>query len=154
MKPNTLGAVLALSALALAGCDRGHMVNSGVCADFTAANHGQTAAGALASTDAAAPAVDCLQRWAYSLAGARDEADVVADAVVAACAAPMARWGQSALSQSQGEGGVSLTTGQSTNPLAEHSAFARGRAVLYVVAARAGRCAPPPMANGTPAGLN
>jgi hypothetical protein len=154
MKTNTLGAYLALAALGLAGCDgREHMVNGGVCADFKAAAHGPQGA-ALPSTDAAAPVDDCLQRWAYSLAGGRDEADVVADAVVAACAAPLARWGQAALGQSQGEGGVSLTTGQPTNPLAEHSAFARGRAVFYVAAARAGHCAPPPMANGAPAGLS
>lgn len=152
MKPNTLSALLALSALGLAGCgDHGRMVNSGVCVDFKATTHSPL--GAIPSSDAAGPVDDCLQRWAYSLAGAKDEADVVADAVVAACAAPLSRWGQAALSQPQGEGGVSLTTGQPTNPLAEHSAFARGRAAFYVVAARAGHCAPPPMTNGAPAGL-
>jgi hypothetical protein len=150
MKPNTLGAAVALAALSLAACDQRTPVNSGLCANFRTTG-GQT--GAPAVTDsAAAPADECLRRWAYSLAGSRDEADVVADAVVSACAGPLARWAQAALAQPQGEQGLSLTTGQPTNPLAEHSAFARGRATLYVVEARAGRCAPPPVSNGLPAG--
>jgi hypothetical protein len=37
--------------------------------------------------------------------------------------------------------------------LAEHSAFAQGRALLYVVQARAGRCKAPPIENGAPTGL-
>ena len=51
-----------------------------------------------------------------------------------------------------GEQAVSLTTGEATNPMAEHSAFAQGRALLYVVQARAGHCAPPPAVNGAPTG--
>lgn len=152
MKPNTLGA-LALAALALTGCQwRGHMANSGICANFRTTN-GSIGAPAVTDT-AAAPVDECLRRWAYSLAGSRDEADVVADAVTAACAGALARWGQAALAQPQGEGGLSLTTGQPTNALAEHSAFAHGRATLYVVEARAGQCEPPPTTNGLPAGVS
>jgi hypothetical protein len=134
------------------------MVNSNICADFRATNTAQTGVPPTATTDAATPVDDCLRRWAYSLAGARDNADVVADATVTACAAPLTRWNQAGLTQQAQDSangpveGLSITTGQPTNPLAEHSAFARGRALFYVVQARAGRCAPPPVNNGVPAG--
>jgi hypothetical protein len=67
----------------------------------------------------------------------------------------LSRWNQASLGQSanSGEQALSLTTGQPTNPLAEHSAFAQGRALFYVVQARAGRCSPPPAKNGVPEGL-
>jgi hypothetical protein len=131
------------------------MVNAKICADFKLANTAQP--GTLA-TDAATPVNECLRRWAYSLAGARDRADVVADATIAACGAALTRWNQAGLAQdAQANAGgpveaLSLTTGQPTNALAEHSAFARGQALFYVVQARAGRCAPPPVVNGVPTG--
>jgi hypothetical protein len=150
MTRNTVASVLAFAALGLTACDEHeHMVNTGICADFKT-----TQAAAPGMNDAAAPVDDCLRRWAYSLAGARDPADVVAQAAVAACGPALGRWSQATLNQQVPAGGegLSLTTGQPTNPLAEHSAFANGRALLYVVQARAGRCAPPPTTNGVPAG--
>ncbi len=138
--------------MGLTACDdHGRLAaNTKICANFQPAS-GQAAAPAL--SDAAAPVDECLRRWAYSLASSRDTADVVADATVSACGSALTRWSQAALAQPQGGEGLSLTTGQPTNPLAEHSAFARGRAVFYVVQARAGHCAPPPAANGAPTGV-
>jgi hypothetical protein len=146
-------AVLALAALGLAACeDRDHdgMANPKICADF------KTAPGAMAASDPATPVDECTRRWAYSLAGSRDSAEAVAEAVVAACAPVLSKWNQASLGQAApggGEQALSLTTGQPTNPLAEHSAFAQGRALLYVVQARAGRCKAPPVKNGAPEGL-
>jgi len=154
MNRNTLTGALALAAMGLSACGGHgeHMINSKICADFKTSNTTQTGASSLAVTDAASPVDDCLRRWAYSLAGARDHADVVADATVAACTAALGRWNQAGLGQSGQVEALSLTTGQPTNALAEHNAFAHGRALLYVVQARAGRCAPPPTTNGVPTG--
>jgi hypothetical protein len=157
MNRNTLTGALALAAVGLTACGGHgeHMVNSRICADFKTTSTTQTGAPALAAPDAAAPVDDCVRRWAYSLAGARDHADVVADAAVAACGGALTRWNQTGLTQDSQSGPVqalSLTTGQPTNAMAEHSAFAHARALLYVVEARAGRCAPPPTTNGVPTG--
>jgi hypothetical protein len=155
MKTNAYAA-LVLATAALAGCGDHRMINSAMCADFKSTSAGKVNA-PLPTSDAAGPVDDCLRRWAYSLAGSRDEADTVADATVAACSAQLSHWGQATVGARSGEqgdagaDGVSLTTGQPTNPLAEHATFARGRAVLYVVQARAGRCAPPAVVNGAPA---
>jgi hypothetical protein len=151
-------AILALAASALTACEDngGSMVNSRICADFRA-----PAAGAPAvSVDAATPVDNCVRRWAYSLAGAHDTATLVANAAVAACEPALTRWNQEALNQQQTpdvQGGgpaetMSIDTGQPTNALAEHNAFAQRQALLYVVEARAGRCRPPPMVKGVPAG--
>lgn len=160
MKRNTLTAALALAAMGLSACgDHGdRMVNSKICADFKTASASRTGAPPIASTDAAGPVDECVRRWAYSLAGGRDSADVVADATVAACAAALTHWNQAGLTQQAQDNAngpvqaLSITTGEPTNALAEHSAFAHGRALLYVVQARAGRCAPPPADNGVPTG--
>ena len=144
-------AALAIAALGLAACEDRHeaMANPKICADF------KTNPGASAAADPSTPVEECARRWAYSLAGSKDSAEVVADAVVAACAPARGKWNQASLGQTApgAEQARSLTTGQPTNPLAEHNAFAQGRALLYVVAARAGRCKPPPVSNGVPAGL-
>ena len=141
--------VAALAGLGLAGCsDHDELrANRGVCADFKAQ--------ARAAADGAAPVDECVRRWAYSLASAEDDAVTVADATVAACSGALSRWNQQALAQPPpaGEESLSITTGQPTNPLAEHAAFAQNQALLYVVQARAGRCAPPPMKDGAPEGL-
>lgn len=147
-------AVLALAALGLAACENGRetMSNPKICADF----RNNAGPGVTAAADPSTPVDECARRWAYSLAGSRDGAEIVADAVVAACAPALSRWNQASLGQAApaaGEQALSLTTGQPTNPLAEHSAFAQGRALFYVVQARAGRCKPPPVTNGVPAGL-
>ena len=159
MNRNLITAVLGLGALALSACSDHHepMVNAKICANFKTANTSQTGVPALpAAADAATPVDECVRRWAYSLAGARDTAEVVADASVAACAAALTRWNQGVLNQqANGDGasqGLSITTGLPTNPISEHGNFARGRALFYVVQARAGRCAPPPVVNGVPAG--
>ena len=165
MKRSTLIAALGVAALGLSACDDNHEaggpVNSKICADFKTTNT-STNAPAPAATDAATPVDECLRRWAYSLAGARDNADVVGDAVVAACGPTLSRWNQSILGQPAGasgagagpgpEQGVSLVTGQPTSPLMEHNTYAHTRALFYVIEARAGRCAPPPVNNGVPVG--
>jgi hypothetical protein len=157
MNPHMLGAALALAAVGLSACGDhdGRRVNANICADFKTAATAQAGAPA---ADAASPVDECVRRWAYSLAGGRDSADVVAEATVAACGGALTRWNQAGLQQGQaGADGpvqaISLSTGEPTNVLAEHAAFARGRALLYVVEARAGRCAPPPVVNGVPAGV-
>lgn len=148
---------LALAAIALSGCEDnggGYAVNSKLCPDFRV-----PAAGAPAGpTDAATPVDDCVRRWAFSLAGSRDEAQAVADAAMAACAAALTRWNQASLNQPTQDAtgapteSVSLDTGQPTNALTEHNAFAQRQALLYVVEARAGHCRPPPVVKGVPAG--
>ena len=145
-------AVLCVAALSLSACERGQMASNGkICIDFK-----QTKAPLSAGGSEGASAVDqCVQRWAYSLAPSQDEADIVADAAAAACDAQLSRWNQATLAQPAGDvEAASLTTGQPTTPLAEHNAFTRARALFYVVQARAGRCAPPPVVNGAPEGVS
>jgi len=156
-----------LAALGLAGCNdnRGGGGVSGVCKPFTTAN-AQTAAPPAATTlpgaappanapaDPAATLDDCLHRWGYTLAASSDPANFVADATLAACGSQLASWNQQTLTSGAGGGAPnggaveapSLMNGQNTNPLAEHYSFAQGRALFYVVQARAGKCAPPPAA--------
>ncbi|HEY0436121.1 MAG TPA: hypothetical protein VGC92_05745 [Phenylobacterium sp.] len=165
----TLAAGAAL--LALAGCDGARTSSAGgggnsLCTPFATA---QAATPASPPTSVGAPPTaapiadpgagldDCLHRWAYALAASSDGADHVARAALAACGPALARWNQQTAS-STGDGGPpiqapSLITGELTSPLGEHLNFAQGRALLYVVQARAGKCAAPPMANGVPAGL-
>lgn len=145
-------AALVLATVGLVACEDRHdaMANPKICADF------KTNPGATAAADPSTPVEECARRWAYSLAGSRDNAEVVAEAVVAACAPALSKWNQASLGQAApgaGEQALSLSTGEPTNPLAEHSAFLRGRALLNVVQARAGHCKPPPVNNGQPAGL-
>ena len=152
MNPKTAATLAVLSAFGLTACDNAaRMANAGICANFKTAGTANGAPVTTATNDAATPVDDCVRRWAYSLAGSTDTADVVADAAVVACGSTVSRWNQAALAQPSSGQGVSLVTGLPSNPLSEHSAFARGRAVLYVVEARAGRCAPPQVINGAPA---
>ena len=173
MRGRIIGAGLGLIALGLAGCNQTGepAANKGLCYDFKSARTANAAnpltapAANLPATTAAAPAAnaaadesaqidDCLRRWAYSLAPGRDNAEIVAGAAVAACGGVLARWNEQALGQGGGgEQAPSITTGQPTTPLEAHAAFARDRALLYVVQARAGRCAAPPTANGAPQGV-
>lgn len=144
---------LTLAAVALAGCGGAPAArpNAGMCFDFKAPK-AQAAPGASAE---AAAVDDCARRWAYSLAPSRDEAAAVAEAAAAACGAQLSRWNQQALSQPGGEGETaSLLTGEPTTPLAEHNGYLHSRALLYVVQARAGNCAPPPAKGGTPDGVS
>jgi hypothetical protein len=153
MQRNTPAAVLVLAFLGLAGCDQRHdmAANAKVCADFkTTAKPAVVPAGA----EGAAPVDDCVRRWAYSLASSRDPAAAVADATVTACNTQLARWNQQTLSQPGSDVEAnSITTGQPTTSLAEHRNFTAGRALFYVVQARAGRCEAPPITNGVPDGV-
>jgi hypothetical protein len=162
----------ALAALGLAACNdngRGAGAGSGVCKPFTTAGGATTGNASAANAtpanvlpaapaDASAGLDDCLHRWGYTLAASADPANMVADATMAACSADLTAWNQQQLSSGTGGGASveapSLVNGQTTNPLAEHYAFAQGRALFYVVQARAGHCGPPPLANGAPTTTN
>ncbi|HXA40197.1 MAG TPA: hypothetical protein VNW53_14450 [Phenylobacterium sp.] len=153
MKRYAAAAVLTLAALTLGACDERHEMaaNSKLCVDFKQPKATPIVAGA----EGAAPMEECVKRWAYSLAGSRDTADTVAEAAVAACNVQLSRWNQQTLNQPGADiEASSITTGQPTTPLAEHSAFAESRALFYVVQARAGSCAPPPVTNGVPDGIS
>jgi hypothetical protein len=153
MKTPQLTCVLALAALGLSACDEGRRAgdhaNAALCYDFKAA---KSATPALPG-DGAVAVDDCARRWAYSLAGSRDDADVVAEAVAGACSTQLTRWNQQAVAAPAGGEAVSILTGEPTSPIAEHNTFTRARALFYVVQARAGRCAAPPITNGAPEGV-
>lgn len=160
--PATAATVIA--ALSLAACNNrtaDHGGVSGICKPFTTPAAAQTTPQpalpstnvlpAAPTTDPATTVDDCLHRWGYTLAASTDPADVVADATVAACGPSLTSWNQSSLTtQGQNMQAPSLVSGQPTNPIAEHYAFAQGRALFYVVQARAGHCAPPPAASTAP----
>jgi hypothetical protein len=146
-------AALALATLGLTACEKPGMTaisNPKICADFSNnAGPGATRRG-LGSVDAGR-----RMRSPLGLQPGRLQAtgaEVVAEAVGRRLARPrsLSRWNQASLGQAAGcgnssEQALSLTTGQPTNPLAEHSSFAQGRALFYVVQARAGRCKAPPV---------
>ena len=152
----------ALACAGLAGCNGngGGGSGGGVCKPFTApaaqpAPGANAAAGvqpgaapAMGAADGAAGLDDCLHRWGYALAASSDPANVVGQAVVAACSDQLSGWNQSSMGTGGGIQAPSLMTGEATNPISEHHAFAEGRALFYVVQARAGKCAPPPTSNG------
>ena len=150
---NALPLALCLGALSLAGCDQPRQIaaNPKICADFKPA---KTPATAAALDDGSAPLDECVRRWAYSIAPSRDAAEVVAEAAVTACNGPLTRWNRQAVElPADGAPAASLTTGEPTTPIGEHNNFAHARALLYVVEARAGACAPPPATNGRPDGV-
>lgn len=166
MAGGKLTAVLALSALALAACNdnddrRGGSGGARLCIPFAGALTAQgQATPATAPAGPSAAMDDCLHRWGYALAASADPADQVAGAVVAACMPALSRWNQQALAPTAGPTGAappssaqSLITGEETNAMAERYRYAEGRALFYVVQARAGKCAAPPMTNGVPDGL-
>ena len=136
---------LALGAAALAGCSREGGA-SDICTPFAAA---AANGGPAVINDPAAAFDDCLHRWSYSLAGAKDQADVVASAAVAACGATLTRWNQQSLNQNSqseppdGASPTSLITGQPADLVTARAQFAQSRALFYVVQARAGSCAVP-----------
>jgi hypothetical protein len=153
MTGKLLTVTLCLGALSLTACGEEHRMaaNPKICTDFKAKAAVATAA---PIADGAAPTDECARRWAYSLASSRDSADVVAEAVVAACNPALTHWNQQAMQlPADGQEGASLTTGEPTTPMGEHNNFLRSRALLYVVQARAGTCAPPPATNGVPDGV-
>lgn len=139
-------AAAGFAAVSLTACEEGAARRNagtgadadGICKPFSAAPAGPA--------DGSAVVEDCLHRWGYTLAASSDDAASVAEAVVAACSAPLARWNQQTLSASAERGlqeAPSLLTGQPTNPILEHNNFVQGRAMFYVVQARAGKCKPP-----------
>ncbi len=153
MKRHSSAAVLIFAVLGLAACDQrqGMAANSKVCADFKSTTK---PAVIVAGAEGAAPVDECVRRWAYSLASSHDPADMVARATVAACNTQLARWNQQSLGQPGSDVEAnSILTGQPTTSLAEHSEFTAGRALFYVVQARAGRCDAPPINNGVPDGI-
>ena len=131
----------ALGALALGGCNK----NPTQASAGTAACKAFPAANAPVGSEPAAVLDDCLHRWSYALAKSTDEADTVAQAVLAACTAPLSRWNQQAIGagSTAAPEAPSLLTGETTNPIAAHTEFAHGRALFYVVQGRAGKCAGP-----------
>ncbi len=149
-------AAIVLAAGALGACHRGGQaygpVNGNLCRAF------HTDSSPLNTNDQAAVFDDCLHRWAYSLAPSRDQADVVASAVSAACSAGLTRWNQQTLGQqaqpeaqpgmppappADQQQATDLTTGQPTDMMTARAQFAQSRALFYVVEARAGGCSPP-----------
>jgi hypothetical protein len=124
------------------------------CTPFPSASAATNAAAGLAPASVNDPAVafdDCIHRWGYVLAPSRDPADVVAQASVEACSTILANWSQQSSQQGnqQGEpsgygsrGGPSAA--QTPDPEAQRMHAAEGRALFYVVQARAGGCAAPP----------
>ncbi|MDB5436238.1 MAG: hypothetical protein JWR47_2495 [Phenylobacterium sp.] len=167
---------LALAAISLAACNNaqrpGGVASSGgdtrLCTPFptaagattsgqpTAPAPGVPATAPALAADPAAALDDCLHRWGYALAASRDDANQVATATVAACGPSLSRWNQQSLASDGGGGSPeapSLLTGQPTTPLGEHFIYAQGRALFYVVQARAGKCAAPPVSNGVPVGV-
>lgn len=167
MADGKLIAVAALAVFGLAACnDASHGGTSAggkLCTPFpaTPAATAPVAPGAAVTVvppaDAAGGVDDCLHRWGYALAASSDPAEPTAQATVAACAATLSRWNQQAMAPVGPNGAdqavPSLVTGEDTNGVAERYSYARGRALFYVVQARAGKCAAPPIANGAPVGL-
>lgn len=140
--------IVGAACVGLAACQGGDRPVAGICKSFEPAAAQPTPGPA----GGAAALEDCLHRWAYTLAGSRDDAGLVADAVAAACRAPLVRWNQQSMSAAAAaqapQEAPSLVTGQQTNPIAEHANFASDRALFYVVQARAGGCKPPPRKEG------
>ncbi len=152
-----VGATLALGAAALAGCHanpNGDIAVNGkgdsrICTPFAAVTTTAAVPGApaVAVADGSSTVDDCVHRWAYTLAGSRDPADLVGQAAVAACATAVSGWNDQVMSQGGApiREAMSMTTGEAMNPIAAHGEFAKARALFYVVQARAGNCAPPPV---------
>ncbi|HWF77891.1 MAG TPA: hypothetical protein VN694_12025 [Caulobacteraceae bacterium] len=114
------------------------------------------------ASDPGAAFDDCIHRWGYAMAPARDPADIVAHAAVDACGAQMNAWNQQVLAQAQEQNPQyqtqppisrrgrqpMLDQQQQQNPqqqaLAQHMQIAEARSLFYVIQARAAGCAPPP----------
>jgi hypothetical protein len=153
-------AVATMAAALLAGCNRqagaegGTVTLSGgkYCTPFPSTPAATNAAIGLAPAASADPAVafdDCIHRWSYVLAPSRDPADVVAQASVEACSSILANWSQQAAQTAPAEPTRYSSRGrgesaQPPNPEAQRMHAAEGRALFYVVQARAGSCAAPP----------
>ena len=153
-------AAATMATVVLTGCNRqaaaegGNITLAGgkYCTPFPSTAAASNAAVGLAPATNADPAVafdDCIHRWSYVLAPSRDPADVVAQASVEACSSILANWSQQIAQTSQleptrysprGRG----NTAQPPDPETQRMHSAEGRALFYVVQARAGGCAAPP----------
>lgn len=162
MRMKIWGAGALAAAAVLGGCERNggggaHMALTGdsYCAPFR--NTAGAAGGAIASasTDPAGAVDDCVHREAYALASDPEAADTVAQAVMNACSGVLTSWSQQLANQTQAvqpsPDQSPDQTGAAANPaLAQKMGMAEGRALFYVVQARAAGCKPPP-ANTLPA---
>lgn len=159
MRSRMVGALMMTGILvgvsACADNDRDGRADASICSPFTTtavvAPADPTAVAPVGAAPVAGEAAafdDCLHRWAYRLARADDDsADVVGQAVVAACAPVLASWNQATLTQAPAgtdTSAVSLVTGDTATTVADRYDMAQSKAVFYVVQARAGHCAPPP----------
>ncbi|HEY1749771.1 MAG TPA: hypothetical protein VGG29_00800 [Caulobacteraceae bacterium] len=137
---------------ALAACNQSgggtsadtHLALTGAkyCTPFPQASASNSAAGLSQAPDPATAFDDCVHRWAYALAPARDPADVVAQASVDACGTALNNWTQQAQSQAPQTSSRSDQS-QQNGAMAQQMRGAEARALFYVVQARAAGCAPP-----------
>jgi hypothetical protein len=148
------------AAAALGGSNRQAAASNGeitlaggkYCTPFPAPPAASNAAEGLAPATVSDPAVafdDCIHRWGYVLAPSRDPADVVAQASVEACSSILASWSQQIGQTTQADATQYSPRGrgqaqQAPDPQAQRMHAAEGRALFYVVQARAGQCAAPP----------
>jgi hypothetical protein len=149
-----VGAGIALAGLAtLAACNPSggvsgdtHLALTGskYCTPFPATSASNSTAGLSQTPDPATAFDDCVHRWAYALAPARDPADVVAQASVDACGAALNAWSQQAQGQAPPPTNERGAQSQQSTAMAQQMRGAEARALFYVVQARAAGCAPPP----------
>jgi hypothetical protein len=162
------GAAIALAA-GLTACNSGErdgrmaLTGAAYCTPFpkvatttTSSQAGLAAAPASAAADPGSAFDDCIHRWAYAMAPARDPADIVAHAAIDACGAQMTAWTQQLAAQNPNaydqyqptSRGRESEEMQQQSPqdgaLAQHMQVAQARSLFYVIQARAAGCAPPP----------
>ncbi len=140
-----------LAAAMLSGCERGASTTADarICMPFatTSVTNGASTSipGAPVAGSNAAIVDDCLHRWSYRLAGASDAADQVGKAVVQACSENLTAWNTEAMNNRDPRGPdyIDSTTGRPMSPADRNSQYAQGKALFYVIQARAGHCAAP-----------
>jgi len=148
-----VGALMAAAAI-LSGCSQSAEAQNGLtltgskyCSAFkTGADTTSTSALNAALTDPAGAFDDCVHRWGYTLAPARDPADVVAQAAVDACGPILSAWSQQA-GQPQNAPPPRYNgreSQQQPSPEQQQVREAEAKALFYVVQARAAGCQPPP----------
>jgi hypothetical protein len=150
-----LMAAAAMIAVGSTGCNRqaatptggGLALTGKYCTPFPStapATNTATGLAPAAINDPAASFDDCIHRWGYVLARSHDPADVVAQAAVQACSSILASWSQQ-IGQAPDTSQYSRQ-GESPapDPARQQMRAAAGRALFYVVQARAGACAAPP----------
>jgi hypothetical protein len=160
-----------VAAAALAGCNRPAdtrlpLIGKSYCTPFrtvaatsnaASSPNGQSGLATSATLPAADPGAaldDCVHRWAYALAPSRDPADIVAHAAIDACSAIVTTLSQQAAPAASDSNATQddqqQDQQQAENPIAQQMRATEGKALFYVVQARAAGCAPPP-ANSLPA---